>query len=260
MADAREAGRYIVPQEPVMGETRMAPGIAGLPGLERWNLPAWARFMNRVLAKLRSPVDLRCRFDYREDMVSVEQAANFELLIAQLLEARVPGDFVEMGCYVGRTASIFAKLLQREGGERALHVFDRFDIELGASQGIRAQFEANLRATGAPMPVIHAGDLFATVPAELPDRIAFVHIDLGVGSDTALHQRLVSHALEHAYPRISPGGIIVVMDYHVPGLTVQGFDANPGARPATDAFLAGRPEQVHLLYGGPCSHAYIRKA
>ncbi|MBK9177357.1 MAG: class I SAM-dependent methyltransferase [Flavobacteriales bacterium] len=166
---------------------------------------------------------------------------------------------MELGCYVGRTASIFATLLQRHEQRRAFHVFDRFDIELGASQGIREQFEANLRATGAPMPEIHAGDLFETVPSSLPERIAFAHIDLGVGSDTALHERLVTHALIHAYPRMSPGGIAVVMDYHVSGLTVQGYDANPGARPATDRFIADKPERVHLLYGGPCSHAYIRK-
>lgn len=243
-----------------MSQDFVDPGIAGLPGLDRWKLPVWARGVNRVLSKLRMPVNLCCRFDYREDMVSVEQAANFELLIAELLESRVPGDFVEMGCYIGSTASIFAKLLQRHDSGRALHVFDRFDIELGASHGIRAQFEANLRATGAPMPVIHQGDLFETVPGGLPERIAFAHIDLGVGTDTALHQRLVTHALEHAYPRMSPKGIIVVMDYHVPGLTVQGFDANPGSRPATDRFLAGKPERMHLLYGGPCSHAFLRKS
>jgi O-methyltransferase len=242
-----------------MSENNLDQGIAGLPGLDRWRLPSWASFLNRVLTKLRSPVDLRCRFDYREDMVSVEQAANFDLLISQLLQARVPGEFVEMGCYVGRTASIFATLLQRHDASRKLHVFDRFDIELGASEGIRAQFEANLRATGAPMPVINQGDLFETVPGALPERIAFAHIDLGVGSDTALHERLVSHALQHAYPRMSPGGIIVVMDYHIPGITVHGYDANPGARPATDRFLQGKPEKAHLLYGGACSHAYIRK-
>ena len=71
--------------------------------------------------------------------------------------------------------------------------------------------------------------------------------------------RLMLRALSHVYQRLSPGGILVLMDYHVPGLTVEGNDSNPGVRPAADAFFADRPERVITLYGGPCSHGYVRK-
>ena len=61
------------------------------------------------------------------------------------------------------------------------------------------------------------------------------------------------------YPRMATGGLIVLMDYHVDGVTVHGRDVNPGVRLATDEFLIDKREQVRILYGGDCSHAYIRK-
>ena len=97
--------------------------------------------MNKVLGKLRMPYDLKKRFDHREDMVSLEQVGNFELLINELLEHEVPGEFVELGCYTGSTAAVFAALLAAHRNERRLHVYDSFDIELGSVKGIREVFE-----------------------------------------------------------------------------------------------------------------------
>ncbi len=217
-------------------------------------------YMNKVLGKLRLPYDLKKRFDHREDMVSMEQVGNFELLINNILEHGVEGEFVELGCYTGSTTAVFAALLAAHGDDsRKLHVYDRFDIELGSARGIREIFEENIRDTQAPMPVIHAGDVFETIPAELPKKIAFAHIDLGTGANLGIHARLIGHALRNVYPRMSPSGIMVFMDYHVPHVTVNGNDSNPGVRVACDEFFADKPESIKLLYGGPCSHAYIRK-
>lgn len=230
------------------------------PNAERWNVSPWVMYMNKVLGKLRLPYDLKKRFDHREDMVSMEQVGNFELLINNILEHGVEGEFVELGCYTGSTAAVFAALLAAHGDDsRKLHVYDRFDIELGSARGIREIFEQNIRETHAPMPVIHAGDVFETVPNELPEKIAFAHIDLGTGAPTDIHRKLIDHALRSVYPRMSPNGVMVFMDYHVPNVTVNGHDSNPGVRAACDAFFQNKPERIKLLYGGPCSHAYIRK-
>lgn len=216
-------------------------------------------YMNKILGKLRLPYDLKKRFDHREDMVSMEQVGNFELLINEVLDNEVQGEFVELGCYTGSTTAVFAALLAAHRNERRLHVYDRFDIELGSVTGIREIFEENIRNTGAPMPEIHAGDVFETVPAKLPPSIAFAHIDLGTGAGVDVQRRLIEHALKSIYPRLSPRGIMVFMDYHVAGVTVNGNDSNPGVRIACDAFFVNKPEKIKLLYGGPCSHAYIRK-
>lgn len=230
------------------------------PGLQRWELPPWMHRMNRLLARLRSPLELRLRFDHRSDMVSVEQVANFETLIHTIVEDAVPGAFVELGCYTGQTTAAIATLMAGLDRTRTLHVYDRFDIELAPVHGVRAAFDRTIARYAIPPPVVHAGDIRDTLPDGLPDRIAFAHIDLGTGGDPHLHAALMHHALNAVYPRLSPGGILVLMDYHVPGVTVGGHDSNPGVRLACDAFFRARPERIRLLYGGPCSHAMVRRA
>lgn len=226
--------------------------------LRRWHMPAWGVFANKVLKRLRSPVDLKLRFDHREDMVSMEQIGNFQLLLRELFESRVQGDLVELGSYVGSSTAVFSTFLASCAEQRTLHAFDRFDMELGSLQGIRARFDRVMRECGGVMPVVHQGDVLDTVPAQLPERIAFAHIDLGWGADFDRQKLLIDHVIRHVHTCMSPGGIMVFMDYHIPGVTVHGHDSNPAVREACDAFFARRPERIHLLYGGTCSHAYVR--
>lgn len=230
-----------------------------LPQTERFTVKPWMHFCNKVLTKLHSPIELFHRFDYREDMVSLEQIANFELLITDILENEIRGDFVELGCYTGNTAVVFAKMLTNMDPTRRLHVFDRFDIQLGRSNGIREIFHENMRRAQVTSPIIHEGDLFETLPDGLPDLIAFAHIDLGTGGGKESHAKLIEHSLQHLYPRLVRRGVIVFMDYHDPKFTVKGFDANPGAKVAVDRFFEDKPEKIRLLFGGACSHAYMRK-
>ena len=237
----------------------IAHTLTNLPAVRRWDTPRWMHNMNRVLGKLHVPIRLQRRFDHREDMVSLEQIANFELLIHDLLDHGVPGAFVELGCYMGSTASVISCLLQDLDPGRAFHVYDSFDIELGRDRGIRALFEANMQAAVVPMPIIHAGDVYDLVPRELPDRIAFAHIDLGTGRTVQNHLPLMHHTLAAVYDRLEPEGILFLMDHHVNGKTIHGHDSNPGVRIAADMFFADKPEGIHLLYGGACSHAYVRK-
>jgi len=229
------------------------------PGMDRRELQPWARQLNRVFRKLRLPVVLARPFDYRVDMLSREQAANLQLLIGAAVDATRDGDLVELGCYVGCTSAIIAGALAPMEQQRAFHVFDLFTVKLGGKGDIRSAFERNFEVLRLPLPVIHAGDILATAPGELPERIAFAHIDLGVGGDPSLQHRLITHALGAVYPRLVPGAIVVVMDYHIPGITVAGYDANPGTRQACDAFLGDKPERMSTLYGGPCSHGFFQK-
>lgn len=230
------------------------------PGVERWRTQSWVKRLNKVLHKLRFPLTIGRPFDHREDMVSLEQAANLHLLVSTILHDGVTGDLVELGCYTGNTTAVIASVLHAAGSKKTFHIYDSFAHELGSQRDIRSIFEGNFAALQLPLPVMHPGELRATVPAELPATISFAHIDLGVGGDQQEHAHMITHALQAIYPRLSRGGVMVFMDYHIPGITVRGNDSNPGVRLAADAFLADKPEKVVTLYGGPCSHGYFRKA
>lgn len=236
------------------------PSLNPYIGADRQKLGGLADFLNKIASKLDLPFQLSPRFDYRNQMVSVEQVVNFQHLIERIESDKIPGAFVEMGCYIGCTAAVISSTLQRLGAKREFHVFDRFDIELGDAQDIETVFRKTFAACELPLPAMHTGDFKETVPAQLPDQIAFAHVDCGTGGDVADHAALLIHCLNSLYPRMCKGGVIVLMDYHVPGTTVDGFNANPGVRLGTDVFLGEKPEQIKLLYGGPCSHAYIRMA
>lgn len=50
------------------------------------------------------------------------------------------------------------------------------------------------------------GDVRKTIPREAPERIAVMRLDMDIHAPTA-------HALEHLYPRLESGGVIIVDDY-----------------------------------------------
>lgn len=192
-------------------------------------------------------------------MLSLEQAGNLQLLLTYVLDHGVPGAAVELGCHVGGTTAVLARVLQARDPSRELHAYDAFLKHWSTDADPRQRFEANFKALGLPLPRLHEGDVRATVPAELPERIAFAHVDLGVGGDTALHRELLLHALQHIVPRLSKHGVLVLMDLHLPGITVHGSDSNPAVKDACATFFGELPGPMRVLYGGPCSHGYYHK-
>jgi O-methyltransferase len=98
------------------------------------------------------------------------------------------------------------------------------------------------------------------VPAELPEKISFIHIDCGFGGDPLAHKKVILHLFEHIYPRMSPGAVCVLMDYNDPAANGLAQDLAPGVKMAADEFLAGKPESMVALYGNSYLHGYFRKA
>ncbi|MEX1132044.1 MAG: class I SAM-dependent methyltransferase [Flavobacteriales bacterium] len=192
-------------------------------------------------------------------MLTVQQAANLQHLAHSVLLSAVHGEFVEVGCYVGHTSSVIMSILDPQVQKRPFHVYDCFSHRLSEAMDVRKVFESNLTSLGLPLPHIHQGDVNQTLPAQLPTQIAFAHIDLGVGGSVEHHSALMTHTLEAVYPRLQKGGVLVLMDYHIPGVTIDGIDVNPGVRLAVDTFFADKPEVPITLYGGAYSHGYVRK-
>lgn len=217
------------------------------------------RYVNRVLRLFRSKVRLSQVPDMRKDMLTLEQAANLQHLVHSVLLPDVQGDFVEVGCYVGHTTSVIMSVLEPQDKKRPFHVYDKFSHPLDEAMDVRRVFESNCKDLGLPLPTIHEGDVIQTLPATLPKMIAFGHIDLGVGGCAKRHAALMTHTLNSIYPRLSKGGVLALMDYHVPGVTIDGSDVNPGVRVGVDNFFEDKPEAPITLYGGAYSHGYVRK-
>ncbi len=149
----------------------------------------------------------------------------------------VPGDLVECGCFLGGMSIFIVRVCEMLGLERRLHVFDSFaghpDNETDVMRGreltgpqyesfleaVRTNLRENVRSTDAVDLI--PGFVEDTVPATLIERIAFLRLDTDFYSSTSVE-------LDHYYPALSEGGVLIVDDY--------GYFH--GSRKATDDYLS----------------------
>src|SRR5208282_6239907 len=89
----------------------------------------------------------------------------------------------------------------------------------------------NLRRTGYGMSrfAFVAGDVLRTIPNQAPESIALLRLDTDWYESTR-------HELEHLFPRLSPGGILIIDDY----------GDWQGARKAVDEFIASHAPTIFL--------------
>lgn len=226
-----------------------------------WNVREgrWIGRINANLLRFKSRWLVRRQLDPGVNMTTLEQRISLWHLAEQPLAYGVPGDFVELGCFDGKTAAIFARALERESSQRMLHLFDSFQVGFHLKgRDIAQELRSNFQAAGCVQPQVHPGDFSVTVPAELPQEIAFVHIDCGFGGDVEEHRKTVLALLDHVYPRMPRGAIGTLMDYFDPdGWSGPRF--NPGAGLAAREFFANRPEKMMGLWGGEFTHGFFRK-
>ena len=161
---------------------------------------------------------------------------------ARLVEQeRIAGSLAELGVYKGTTAKLLHELMP----QRTLWLFDTFEgfdaRDLAHEEGAAAKpggfrfddtsLEAVLRHVGGGERVRACKGRFPETAAAVPrdERFALVHLDADLYKPTA-------DALAFFYPRMSPGGFIVLHDY--------GSGAWPGVAQAADAFFADKPESL----------------
>lgn len=162
------------------------------------------------------------------------------LNLKQVLAEGVPGDCAELGVYKGNSAAVIAHYARAAG--RTTYLFDTFagfaaaELDDPGNPAKAAAFrdtsqEAVARLVGAGV-AFRPGRFPASVTPDLEAaRFCFVHVDCDLYAPALA-------ALAFFYPRLSPGGMLVLHDY-----------ANPhweGIRRAADEFLAGRPERLVL--------------
>ena len=166
----------------------------------------------------------------------------------------IPGAVVECGVWRGGSSMAAALMLLELGAApRDLRLFDTFegmsaptDADRRARDAAAAdrlletskrdekiwcyssleEVRANLASTGYPPDRVAfvQGKVEETLPAAAPDEIAILRLDTDWYESTR-------HELEHLFPRLAPGGVLIIDDY----------GAWEGARKAVDEYFAGSP-------------------
>jgi hypothetical protein len=161
------------------------------------------------------------------------------------------GDVLECGVFRGGTALLEATTIRDAVGERPLHLVDSFAGMPGTTGGIDRFHEGDFGATSAddvrralalfPFARVHQGYIPQILEEIDVGPLAWTYIDVDIYA-------AVRDCLAFAYPRLQPGGTIVLDDY--------GFPSCPGVRRAMDEFFAGRPEMPLCL---PTGQALVTK-
>lgn len=188
------------------------------------------------------------------DTTDADRLLQMEQLLAQIARERTAGDVVELGCYNGATSVWIRHTLEKDGPQRRdFHVYDSFQglpkpgvhdtyLNEGEVAASIDEFTATFSRFGARLPTIHPGWFEATLPAELPDLIAFAYLD-GDFYDS------IRVSLEAVYPHMSPGGLIVVDDYADTAVNPRAWDGLPGVKKAVDDFMKDKSETAKVLFG-----------
>jgi O-methyltransferase len=122
----------------------------------------------------------------------------------------IEGDYVDLGCYDGKTVEIIARYLGFAQQGRRYYVYDLFDNppeearKVAHGPGLQGPVEDRLRGFGDIRVV--GGRLPESLEAAMPARIAFAQLDLN-SADAELA------CLERLFERLSPGAILVLDDY-----------------------------------------------
>ncbi|MBC7450254.1 MAG: class I SAM-dependent methyltransferase, partial [Cytophagales bacterium] len=161
----------------------------------------------------------------------------FWFQIERLKKEQIKGAFAELGVYKGETASIIHQM----DTSRTLHLFDTFqgfsktdlDLEKSTDSRYRTSNFADTDITsvkeyidGNDRIFFHAGYFPETTKGLKDESYAFVHIDADLYKPTI-------DALNYFYPKLSPGGVILIHDYN------HNWE---GVEKAIDAFALTIPE------------------
>jgi hypothetical protein len=169
-------------------------------------------------------------------MTSAERVISVCSAIEHVSRNAIPGDVVECGVWRGGSMMAAALSLKHCGDtSRTLHLFDTFegmtepgefdreastgraaadllsDAAEGSAMLARASLtdvRSNLASVDYPAEriVFVRGPVETTIPAQAPDRIAILRLDTDWYESTR-------HELEHLYPRLAKGGVLIIDDY-----------------------------------------------
>jgi hypothetical protein len=178
----------------------------------------------------------------------------FCLTFDQLAKEGLDGDLAELGAYKGHTATLLAAMARKLG--KTAYVLDTFEgFNKGDLKGIDSAAKAGVfgdTSLEAVRTLVGEGNTrfvkgyFPETASQLPaeGRYCLVHIDCDLYAP-------IKSALEYFYPRMVPGGFLIIHDYSSLYWS--------GAEKAVDEFFADKIEPVVPLPDSAGS-VVVRKA
>jgi O-methyltransferase len=197
-------------------------------------------------------------------MTDAHAVMNLLFAVQYVVANQIPGDIVECGVARGGSMMAAAHALRGLGDEsRMLYLYDLFypgmprggehdytSANVNATEAFESAgilYDANAKdtiratvaevrdlmtSTGYPASRMQlvVGKVEDTIPAVIPDRISILRLDTDLYESTR-------HELTHLFPRLSPGGVLIVDDY----------GSFLGARKATDDYLRQCGAPLFLL-------------
>jgi hypothetical protein len=175
-------------------------------------------------------------------MAGPERTVSLIRAVRYLVQNNIAGDIVECGVWKGGSMMAVARTLLNLKQNRRLWLYDTYEgfspptKEDISTCGFSAQkdFESNyyrvsiesvrqaVLSTGYSPALVNfvKGKVEETIPSQVPDQIALLRLDTDWYEST-------KHELEHLFPRLARGGVLIVDDY----------GHWKGARKATDEYF-----------------------
>ena len=169
-------------------------------------------------------------------MTSDDRIYSLYLSINYIINNQILGDFVECGVWKGGSMMLAAKMLKKNNSHRLLFLYDTFEgmsapgqfdfaSNVNKSKNNHAELllkknkkllclanidevKKNLISTGYTSNHINfiKGDVKETLNQNLPNKIALLRLDTDWYESTKIE-------LEKLFPKLTPGGILIIDDY-----------------------------------------------
>jgi O-methyltransferase len=168
-------------------------------------------------------------------MTSREKLNALIFAVRYVVRHDIPGDIVECGVWRGGSMMTIAKTLQSvDAADRRLHLYDTYEGMTEPTEHDRRHdgrmaadmlavtgrdghvwaaasledVQQGMRETGYPEGLItyYKGPVEQTIPENAPEQISILRLDTDWYESTR-------HELEHLFPRLVPGGVLLLDDY-----------------------------------------------
>ncbi len=165
-------------------------------------------------------------------MTSPERVFSLIQAVDYVVNNNIEGSIVECGVWKGGSAMTIAAVLKEHGDERELYLYDTYegmtaptkhDVSV-SGQSARDKFDKlktsdnssewcfsslnEVKANLKGFQNIHfiQGKVEDTIPETMPEKISLLRLDTDFYEST-------KHELDHLFPLLSPGGVIIIDDY-----------------------------------------------